>query len=99
MASQNRAKMAKIKKNCSKFDVHKKHAFQHHCLTIFHRFDLEKLTRNRQFFGHSSKTLIMPKSTKTIVKPMVFHSFSGFEPPKLNPKSMQNAFVKKHRKK
>ena len=92
-------KSQKIEKKRWKIDVKKTHGFQHLFFSIFHGFGRQKRFQNRGFFVLFSKTSIFWKLAKTIEKLMVFIDFSGFEPPKINPKSMPKRIPKKHRRK
>ena len=63
-ASQNWAKIAKIRKKTLKIRRWKKHAVQHYFFTIFLRFNLLKKLPNRAFFQYVLKTSILRKSLR-----------------------------------
>ena len=72
-STQNRKNPKKMR---SKFDVEKMHSFQHHCFTIFRRFDLRKQLQNPRFFATLSKTSILWKSLFFVRKIAIFEGRS-----------------------
>ena len=95
-ASQNRAKIAKIRKKRFKIEIKKKYVFQHLDLSIFRRFGFRKRSQDERFFDTVPKTSI---SWKSLIFLRKNHDLSGFEPPKIHAKSMPKRDRKKHRKK
>ena len=98
-ASQNWAKIAKIRKKKLKIRRWKKHAVQHYFFTIFLRFNLPKRPPNRAFFQYFLKTSILRKSLRNTGCAHKNQGSDFKKTKKINKKSKPKRIREKHRKK
>ena len=98
-ASQNWAKIVKIRKKTLKIRRWKKHAVQHYFCTIFLRFNLPKRPPNRAFFRSFLKTSILRKSLRNTGCAHKNQGSDFQKTKKISKKSKPKRSREKHRKK
>ena len=98
-ASQNWAKIAKIRKKMFKIRRWKKHTVQHYFFTTFLRFNLPNWPPNRAFFQYFLKTSILRKSLRNTGCAHKNQGSDFKKTKKISKKSKPKRIREKHRKK